>query len=139
MSILKFLLGDITLDVDPKKIGHLFNNTAFNVSSSAFSLGVTGVACVKAAGKAFVSPSMPCKLLYGASAGLNAISCTSSALCLLSRYSSVAPIPVVFGTIGYVTSYAGRVCNTIGDCVNPTSELSSKAVDTCIDEITKGF
>ena len=143
MSLFKWLLGDVTINMGGYQIGHLFNSTLFNVSTSALGTGLTGVNCVKSTAKAIVSPSPWCKALYGTSAGLNGVSCLSSSLCLLSSYSCIAPVPVFFGTLGYVTSVAGRVCNSLGDCLNPTGALTSKAVDTCVDNVldvvTKGI
>jgi hypothetical protein len=134
MSVLKWLLGDVTLNVGGEQIGHLFNSSLFNISTSAVGTSFSGINCVKATAKAIVSPSPLCRALYGASAGLNGISCISSSLCLLSSYSAIAPVPVFFGSLGYVTSYAGRICNTAGDCINPASGATSKAI-----QITNGF
>lgn len=141
-SIIKLVTGDIVIDLGASQIGTAFNSSLFNVSSSALGTGFTGINCAKSTAKAIITPSPWCKVLYGVSAGLSGISCVSSGLCLLSSYSCIAPVPVFFGTVGWVTSVSGGICGRVGDFINPTASVTSTAVDTCVDTtldfLTKG-
>ena len=139
MSIVKLLTGDIPIKTCGDKIGYLFNNSLFNVSTSGVGTTFTGINCVRSFAKGVASPMPWCKVFYFASSALSGISCTASSLCLISGYSCIAPLPVVTGTIGCVTSVGARACNALGDCMNPTAGLTNKGVDACIDLATKNW
>lgn len=139
MGFFKWLIGDLTITTCGDKIGHLFNNTIFNVSTSGVGVAVTGAGCARSFFKGIASPLPWCKGLYFASSTLNGVSCISSSLCLLSGYSCIAPIPVIAGTIAYGTSVGARACNSLADCMDPTACLSAKGVDACIDLATKNL
>ena len=139
MSILKWLIGDITIKTCGDKIGYLFNNTLFNVSTSGIGIAFSGSCCARSFFKGIASPTPLCKGLYFTSAALNGVSCTASGLCLLSGYSCIAPLPVLAGSIAYSTSVGARACNSLADCMDPAAGLTSKAVDTCVDLATKNW
>ena len=139
MSITSWLLGDITIKTCGDKIGYLFNNSMFNVSSSGFTVAFTGASCARSLVKGIASPMPWCKGLYFTSATLNGVSCVASGLCLLSGYSSFAPLPMITGSIAYGTSIGARACNSLADCMDPTVGLSAKGVDGCIDLATKNW
>jgi hypothetical protein len=136
MSLFKWLIGDITIKTCGDKIGYLFNNSLFNVSTSGIGVAFTGANCARSFFKGVASPMPWCKGLYFTSAALNGVSCATSSICLLSGYSCIAPLPVLAGTIAYGTSVGARACNSLADCMDP-AVLTSKEVDTCIDLATK--
>jgi hypothetical protein len=139
MGLIKWLIGDLTIKTCGDKIGYLFNNSIFNVTTSGVGVCLTGASCAKSVCKGIMSPIPWCKALYFTSATLNGVSCTASGLCLLSGYSCLGPLPILTGSVAYATSVGARACNAIGDCMNPAAGLTSKAADTCIDLATKGL
>jgi hypothetical protein len=136
MSVLKWLIGDVTIKTCGDKIGYLFNNNLFNVSTSGIGVAFTGANCATSFFKGVASQMPWCKGLYFTSATLNGVSCVTSSLCLLSGYSCIAPIPIIAGSIAYGTSVGARACNSLADCLDPTAGLSAKGI---IDLATKNW
>ena len=64
----------------------------------------TGTSCVRSLVKGVASPVLLCKALYFTSATLSGISYATSSLCLLYGYSSIAPIPLLAGSLACGTS-----------------------------------
>lgn len=139
MGLRELILGETTIRTCGDRIGYLFSNTLFNVSTSGFGVALTGASCAKSFFKGVASPMPWCKGLYFASATLSGVSCTSSALCLLSGYSCIAPLPLLTGTIAYSASVGARACNALGDCMDPAAGLTAKGVDACINLATKNW
>jgi hypothetical protein len=127
------LFGEITIKTCGNKVGYLFNNSMFNVSTSGVGTGVTGFCCIKSLAKGIASPLPWCKGLYFASSTLSGVSFVLNGVCLISGYSSVAKLPLLTGTLGYVTSVGARACNNLADCMNPADYTTNKAVESCLD------
>jgi hypothetical protein len=134
-DIIKGVIGETKIYVGGSKIGYLFDSPLLNVSTSGVGTAFTGISCVKAVAKMILSPMPSCKILYGFSSASSEVSCVASTLCLLSSYSSIAPVPVFFGTVGWAASFCGIVCNRVGDLLNPTASVTSGAVETFVDDI----
>ena len=139
MSLLKWLIGDITIKTCGDKLGYLFNNSLLNSSTSGIGVAFTGANCARSFIKGVASPMPWCKGLYFTASALNGVSCFTSSACLLSGYSCIAPIPLIAGSIAYSSSVAARGCSALADCMNPTVGLTAKGVDTCIDLATKNW
>jgi hypothetical protein len=125
------------VEMFPDKIGYLFNNSFFNVTSSGVGTAFSGVSTVRCTLKAIATPLPWCKVCYGAAAGFNGIATGISMGCLWFGYSALAPVPVSLSIAGLVTNAAGRGCNSLGNCLG--GGLTSTAVDVCIDGATPLF
>jgi hypothetical protein len=137
MGVLKYILGDIIIrPVFGEKLGYLFNNSLFNVSTSGVGVAFTGANCARSFVKGVASPLPWCKVFYFSSAALSGVSCATSSICLLSGYSCLGVVPVITGSIAYRTSVAAKGCNALADCMDPAAGLSARAVDTCINVAT---
>ena len=139
MSFFKKIIGDITILTFGDKVGHLFNNTVFNVSTSTFGVAFTGAGCARSIFKGIASPVPICKCLYFTSATLNWVSCVTSSISLLCGNSCLSRVPLLTGSLAYGTSISARACNSLAACMDPTSHLTGKAIDSCIDAATKNF
>lgn len=121
------------------KLGYPTKIMFINLSTSTFGVLLTGASSARNLFKGIASPSPWCKGLYFTSATLNGVSCIASSLCLHYRYSCIAPIPLLTGSVAYATSVGARAYNSLADCMDPTAGLSTKAVDICIDAATKNW
>jgi len=141
MGLLKVFFGGAKVIVETcgDKIGYLFKNSLFNVSTSTVGVVVTGASCARSITKGILSPNPLCKGLYFTSAALNGASCAASGLCLVSGYSCMARLPLIIGSVGYITSVGARSCSSVADCMDPTSSLTEKGVNACIDLATKNW
>lgn len=78
-----------------------------------------------------------CKVLYGTSAGLNAICCLSNGLALFSPTSQRKELVLFCTASNCCIFYAAKACNKAADCMN--SCTTSKAIDEYLEKITKGL
>jgi hypothetical protein len=83
----------IIIEMFPDKIGYLFNNTLFNVTSSGLGTALSGGSTVRSTIKAIATPLPWCKVFYGASACFNGLATGVNLVCLYSGYSALAPAP----------------------------------------------
>jgi hypothetical protein len=127
----------IIIEMFPDKIGYLFNNTFFNVTSSGVGTALSGTSMVRSTIKAVVTPLPWCKVFYGASACFNGLATGVNLVCLTAGYSAIAPVPVSLAVVGLIANTAGRGCNSIGNCLG--GGVTAGAVDACLDAATPIF
>jgi hypothetical protein len=128
-----------TIKTFADNLGYAFNNTIFNRTTSGAAITYTGYGSIKSLFRGIASPFLHCKVLYFTSATLGGISCCTSGICLVNGNSPIGTVPILSGTIAYITSKAARGCNSLAECLDPAARLTTMGVEACINKAMEGL